>query len=78
MLESVVGPLRVNLRVGRVRRTQKEVAMTQITEYLTDSQSALMDAIYRAISRYKTNRMWTPNGQEIASYAEFLYPDLGT
>ncbi|BBV97894.1 MULTISPECIES: hypothetical protein [Pseudomonas] len=51
--------------------------MSEGNEYLNPNQSALLDAIYRAISRYKTNRMWTPNGQAIAEYAECLFPDLG-
>ena len=52
--------------------------MTQDTKYLTSNQSALMYAIYGAISRFKTNRMLTPNGQAIALYAQSLFPDLGT
>jgi len=47
-------------------------------EYLSHNQAALLGCLYRAISRYKTNRMWSPDSVEIAAYAYELFPDIGT
>ncbi len=45
--------------------------------YLASNQADLLSCLYRAVNRYKTNRMWTPNSSEIAKYAEHLFPDFG-
>jgi len=50
--------------------------MSKEDAYLGPNQSALLGTLYLAINKYKTDRMWTPNGTGIASYAEYLFPDL--
>lgn len=51
--------------------------MTDENVYLSSNQADLLSCLYRAVNRYKTNRMWTPNSLEIAKYAEHLFPDIG-